>query len=188
MSRRRRFLVLGLASAFAAAGGTAWAIAQDGESTTIAPAADTLAQGETPNGNRYVISRVKPAGGDSADGVCFEISTPTAAAQGCSPAPDGDGRIDGEPWRPSMAVLGSDRFFTTIAPEGVTAMEVRVEGTAAAIPARTVDAGQAGKLLVAVLGGRVVSSRDPESSRNYEVRLVAENDDTMHRAEMSDSG
>ena len=188
MARRRRFLLLGLAAAFAAAGGTAWAIAQDGGSATLAPTSGTLSQGATPSGAHYVISRVEPASGDSADAVCFEISTPAAAAQGCSPAPDRDGRVDGQPWRPSMAVLGSDRFFTTLAPEGVTAMDVRPEGAAAAVPSRSVDAGPAGRLLVVVVGGRVVSSRDPESSRNYDVRLLAADGETVHRAEMSDSG
>jgi hypothetical protein len=192
MSRRRRFVSLGLAAAFAVAGGTAWAVAQAGdfESGQLSRPTGMLAQGVAPSGEGYELSRIDPAdrGMDAADAVCTQIRTPAAAAQGCDPVPDADGRIHGHTWRPSLSILGSDRFFTAIAPKGVTAMAVQVEGQAKAATSRSIDAGPAGTLLIVAVGGRVVTSRDPASSLDYVVRLLDANGETVNEVAMSDSG
>lgn len=191
MAAKRRFLGLGLAAAFAVAGGTAWAVAQDDDPgpagfapTTGAP----LAQGDAPSGVGYEVSRVDPAdlGVDPTEAFCIEIRTPVAASQGCRLVSDADGRIAGQPWRPGMSLLGSDRFFSTLAPAGVTAMEVSIEGETGARRSQALDAGPHGKLLLAIVGGPPVTSRDPASSRDYEVRLLGANGETVQQATMRD--
>ena len=178
-------------SAIAAAGGTAWAVTQtDNASDVPAPTAGIVAQGTAPSGAPYTISRIdaQQVGKDPSDAFCFEIATTAASGQGCDPVPDEAGLINGQPQRPSFALLGSDRFFTAIAPRGVEAMEVRVVGQANAATSRSLDAGSAGRLLLAVVGGRMTGSRDPSASRDYEVRLLDANGRSLRAIAMSDPG
>jgi hypothetical protein len=188
---RRRVIPVSLVAAFAAAGGTAWAVAQDGDPGPARPSPTTgvLARGAAPDGAMYEVSRIDPAarGEDPLDTFCAEIRSPVAAAQGCDPVPDADGRIHGQAWRPSLALLGGTRFFTAIAPKGVSSMEVRVVGKPAGSTSRSVDAGSAGTLLIVVLSGPVVTSRDPASSREYDVRLLDADGRAVQQVTMSDS-
>jgi len=196
MTSHRRILSLGLAAAFAVAGGTAWAVAQTDDSgpdrptTMPVPTDGRVAEGALPSGGEYTISRVDPArfNADPTRWFCTEIVTRASGTQGCDPVPDEDGRLDGEPLRPSYALLGTDRFFSIIAPQGVTSMEVRIQGQAKATSARAIDAGPVGELLVAVVAGPMVTSRDPATSRDYEVRLLGPNAETVHQIAMSDPG
>ena len=191
MAGRRLVFSLGLAVAFAAAAGTALAVTQGGESQSAQLSRPTgiLAQGEGRNGDPYELSRIDPAerGADPEVAFCTQIRTPAAAAQACAPVPDADGRIGGRPWRPSLAVLGTSRFFTAIAPDEVTAMEVQIEGEAGAATSRSIDAGPAGKLLMVTMGGPVISSRNPASARDYTVRLLDASGQTVDEATMSES-
>lgn len=187
----RRLLVFAMVAAVAAAGGTAWAVSQaDNTSDLPAPTAGIVAQGTAPSGATYTISRIdaQQLGEDPSDAFCFEIATPAASAQGCAPAPDEAGLINGEPQRPSFALLGSDRFFAAIAPIGVESMEVGVVGQAKAATSRSLDAGSAGTLLVATVGGRMTGSRDPSASRDYEVRLLDANGRSVRTLAASDPG
>jgi hypothetical protein len=187
----RRLLVFGLVAAMAAAGGTAWAVSQaDNAPDLPAPTAGIVAQGTAPSGATYTISRIdaQQVGEDPSNAFCFEIATPAASAQGCAPVPDEAGLINGQPQRPSFALLGSDRFFAAIAPRGVEAMEVGVVGQAKAATSRSLDAGSAGTLLVATVGGRKTGSRDPSASRDYEVRLLDANGRSVRAVAVSDPG
>lgn len=188
----RRLLVFGLVAALAAAGGTAaWAVSQaDNAPDLPAPTAGIVAQGTAPSGATYTISRIdaQQVGEDPSKAFCFEISTPAASAQGCAPVPDEAGLINGQPQRPSFALLGSDRFFAAIAPRGVEAMDVRVVGQANAATSRSLDAGPAGTLLLATVGGRKTGSRDPSASRDYEVRLLDAKGRSVRAVAMSDPG
>jgi len=187
----RRLLVFGLVAAMAAAGGTAWAVSQaDNAPGLPAPTAGIVAQGTAPSGATYTISRIdaQQVGGDPSNAFCFEIATPAASAQGCAQVPDEAGLIYGQPQRPLFALLGSDRFFAAIAPRGVEAMEVGVVGEAKAATSRSLDAGSAGTLLVATVGGRMTGSRDPSASRDYEVRLLDANGRSVRAVAMSDPG
>ena len=187
----RRLLVFGLVAAMAAAGGTAWAVTQaDNAPGLPAPTAGIVAQGTAPSGATYTISGIDPqqVGKDPSDAFCFEIATPAASGQGCDPAPDEAGLINGQPQRPSFALLGSDRFFTAIAPRGVEAMDVRVVGQGNAGTSQSFDAGPAGTLLVAIVGGRMTGSRDPSASRDYEVRLLDADGRSVRAIAMSDPG
>lgn len=191
MAGRRRLLGFGLVAALAAAGGTAWAVTQANDSRDLpAPTAGIVTQGTAPSGASYTISRIdgQDLGQEPTEAVCFEIATPAASAQGCAPVPDGSGLIDGQPQRPLFAVLGADRFFAAVAPKGVEAMQVRIAGEAKAAVSRSLDAGPAGTLLLVTVGGRTVSSRDPSSSRDYEVRLLDANGATVRTVAISDSG
>jgi hypothetical protein len=188
---RRRLLGFGLVAAGAAAGGTAWAVTHaDNASDLPAPTAGIVAQGTAPSGAPYTISRIdaQQLGEDPSNAFCFEIATPAARGQGCDPVPDEAGRISGQPQRPSFALLGSDRFFTAIAPRGVEAMEVRVVGQANAARSRSLDAGSAGTLLLATVGGRKTGSRDPSASRDYELRLLDASGRSVRAVAMSDPG
>jgi hypothetical protein len=191
MAGRRRLLVFGLVAALAAAGGTAWAVTQANDPPDLpAPTAGIVTQGTAPSGASYTISRIdaQDLGEDPSKTFCIEIVTPAASAQGCAPVPDGSGLIDGQPQRPLFAQLGADRFFAAVAPRGVEAMQVRIVGEAKAAASRSLDAGSAGTLLLVTVGGRIVSSRDPSSSRDYEVRLLDANGGTVRTVAMSDSG
>src|SRR5918994_3751447 len=182
MAGRRRLLVFGLVAAVAAAGGTAWAVTQaDNAPGLPAPTAGIVAQGTAPSGATYTISRIdaQRVGEDPSNAFCFEIATAAASAQACAPVPDEAGLINGQPQRPSFALLGSDRFFAAVAPRGVAAMEVRVVGQANAATSRSLDAGSAGTLLLATVGGRKTGSRDPAASRDYELRLLDANGRTV---------
>jgi hypothetical protein len=186
---RRRLLVFGLVAALAAAGGTAWAVTQADSPDLPAPTAGIVAQGTAPSGASYTISQIdaQDLGEDPSKAFCFEIVTPAASSQGCAPVPDGSGLIDGQPQRPSFALLGADRFFAAVAPRvGVKAMQVRIDGEAKAAASRSLDAGSAGTLLLVTVGGRTVDSRDPSSSRDYEVRLLDANGGTVRKVAMSD--
>jgi hypothetical protein len=187
----RRFLVFGLVAAVAAAGGTAWAVTQaDNAPGLPAPTAGIVAQGTAPSGAPYTISRIDPqqVGKDPSDAFCFEISTPGPRAQACAPVPDEAGLINGQPQRPSFALLGSDRFFVAVAPRGVDAMKVGVVGQGNAGTSQSLDAGAAGRLLVAIVGGRMTGSRDPSASRDYEVRLLDANGRSVRAVAVSDPG
>jgi hypothetical protein len=191
MAGRRRLLVFGLVAALAAAGGTAWAVTQANDSRDLpAPTAGIVTQGTAPSGASYTLSRIdaQDLGQEPTEAVCFEIATPAASSHGCAPVPDGSGLIDGQPQRPSFALLGADRFFAAVAPKGVKAMQVRIAGEAKAAVSRSLDAGPAGTLLLVTVGGRTVSSRDPSSSRDYEVRLLDANGGTVRTVAMSDPG
>lgn len=197
MTGRSRILSVGLVAAFAAAGGTAWAVTQaddpgpDRPTKAPVPTSGKVAEGTAPSGGSYTVSRVDPAEfkADRTQWFCTEIVTPASGTQGCHPVPDKGGRIDGQPVRPSYALLGTDRFFSIIAPEGVTAMEVRIKGQSKATAARSIDAGPAaGKLLVAVVGGPMVTSRDPATSRDYELRLLGPHGETVQEIAVSDPG
>jgi hypothetical protein len=175
----------------AAAGGTAWAVSQaDNDSDLPAPTAGIVAQGTAPSGASYTISRIDPqqVGEDPSDAFCFEIATPGPRAQGCDPVPDEAGLINGEPQRPSFGLLGSDRFFTAVAPRGVEAMKVAIVGQGDAGTSRSFDAGPAGRLLVAIVGGRMTGSRDPSASRDYEVRLLDAKGRSVRTIAVSDPG
>ncbi len=187
----RRLLVFGLVAAMAAAGGTAWAVSQaDNAPDLPAPTAGIVAQGTAPSGATYTISRIdaQQVGEDPSKAFCFEIATPAASAQGCAPVPDEAGLINGQPQRPSFALLGSDRFLAAIAPRGVEAMEVGVVGQAKAATSRSLDAGSAGTLLLATVGGRKTGSRDPSASRDYEVRPLDAKGRSVRAVAMSDPG
>ena len=185
----RRLLVFGLVAAMAAVGGTAWAVTQADDTPDLpAPTAGIVAQGTAPSGASYTISRIdaQQVGEDPSNAFCFEIATPAASAQGCAPVPDEAGLINGQPQRPSFALLGSDRFFAAVAPRGMEAMEVRVVGQADAATSRSLDAGSAGTLLLAIVGGRTTGSRDPSASRDYTVRLLDAKGRSVHAVAMSD--
>jgi hypothetical protein len=191
MTGRRRLLVAGLVAGSAVVGGTACGDTQsddrpDGPATT----AGQVAQGTAPSGAIYTISRVSAPelGQDQSEAFCFEIATPTASARGCAPVPDEKGLIDGQAQRPLFAVLGPDRFFAAVAAKEVTAMEVGVDGEARTAASRSLDAGAAGTLLFVTVGGQIVSSRDPSSSRDYEVRFLDADGGTVRKIAMSDSG
>jgi hypothetical protein len=188
----RRLLVFGLVAALAAVGGTAaWAVTQaDNARGLPGPTAGIVTQGTAPSGAPYTISRIDPqqVGKDPSDAFCFEISTPGPGAQACAPVPDEAGLINGQPQRPSFALLGSDRFFVAVAPRGVDAMKVGVVGQGDAGTSRAFDARPAGRLLVAIVGGRMTGSRDPSASRDYEVRLLDANGRTVRAIAVSDPG
>jgi hypothetical protein len=188
MAGRRRFFSLGLIAALAAVGGTAWAVTQSGDPNPVKRTSGVLAQGLTAGGDGYTISRIDAGAFGMAPtrAFCTQISTSAAGAQGCHLVPDKDGRVAGQELRIAPTLLGGTRFFTTLAPEGVTAMEVRVKGEAKAAASRSLDAGSAGTLLVAVVEGPIVSSRDPASSRDYEVRLLGADGETVHEVAASD--
>jgi hypothetical protein len=192
MTGRRRFLAAGLAAAFGAVAGTAWAVVQDADDADpsgVVPPSVELVHGRAPSGASYTVSRIDASAlGESGTGTfCTQITTPAGGAQGCDPVPDADGRINGQPWRPSFAQLGTDRFFTAVAPKGVTSMEIRVKGSAEATRSQSIDAGAAGMLLLVVVEGRQVTSSDPASSRDYEVHLLDANADKVHEMTMRDS-
>ncbi len=67
-------------------------------------------------------------------------------------------------------------------------MEVGVVGQANAARSRSLDAGSAGRLLLAIVGGRQTGSRDPSASRDYEVRLLDANGRRVSAVAMSDPG
>ena len=172
-------------------GTAAWAVTQaDNASDLPAPTAGIVAQGTAPSGATYTISQIdaQQVGEDPSKAFCFEMSTPAASAQGCAPVPDEAGLINGQPQRPLFALLGSDRFFAAIAPRGVEAMDVRVVGQANAATSRSLDAGSAGTLLLATVGGRKTGSRDPSASRDYEVRLLDAKGRSVRAVAMSDFG
>jgi hypothetical protein len=191
MTGRRRLLVAGLVAGSAVVGGTACGDPQgddrpDGPATT----AGQVAEGTAPSGAVYTISRVSgpELGQDESEAFCFEIATPAASSRGCAPVPDENGLIDGQAQRPSFAVLGADRFFAAVAAARVTAMEVGVDGEATTGASRSLDAGSAGTLLLVTVGGQTISSRDPSSSRDYEVRFLDADGGTVRKIAVSDPG
>jgi hypothetical protein len=191
MRRRKYILSLGAAGVLAIAGGTAWAITEtsdpgpDRPTAALVPTSGTVAEGRAPSGASYTISRIDAAQfkADPMRWFCAEIVTETSSTRGCDPAPDA-----GLPLRPSYGLLGTDRFFSIIAPPHVTAMEVQIRGEATTTAARSIDADPVGTLLVAVVGGPQVTSRDPSSSRDYVVRLLSSNGDTVSELAVSDPG
>jgi hypothetical protein len=197
MTGRKPSLAISLAALFVVAGGSAWALGHDGDPPPgVAPKPTTgeLARGTTPSGQSYTLSRIDPVEfGDPyfakhpTEWFCTTLTTSAGpATQGCSPIPDQEGRFEGKPLEPSYSLLATDRFFTIVAPKDVDAMEVTVDGEAEAIRSRSIDAGSAGKLLIAAVGGPVVGSRDPSSSRDYGVRLLRADGETVSEFVMSD--
>gem|GEM_PF-3948641 len=87
-----------------------------------------------------------------------------------------------------MSLLGADRFLLAVAPPGVKTMEVGIVGEAKTTSSRSLDVGAAGKLLVVMVGGPPVTSRDPASSRDYNVRLLDADGKTVQEATKSDPG
>jgi hypothetical protein len=67
-------------------------------------------------------------------------------------------------------------------------MEVEVVGQGNAGTSQSLDAGPAGRLLVAIVGGRITGSRDPSASRDYEVRLLDANGRSVRAVAVSDPG
>ena len=146
-----------------------------------------MATGTAPSGLAYELSHIDASdvGADPAESFCTQDRTSAAAARGCE-------YVGARPVRPSFSLLGTDRFFSIIAPEGVAAMEVRVEGQVEgqteAARSRSFDAGAAGRLLFVMVGGPMVTSRDPASSQEYEVRLLDADGNTVHELAAGDSG
>jgi hypothetical protein len=197
MVGRTRFLVLALVALFAVAGGSAWAITQEDESPSpVVPTPTTgeLARGATASGGSYTLSGIDPVEfGDPyfaehpTEWFCSSLRTSSGpGTQGCSPVPDAEGRFNGKPLEPSYSLLGTDRFFTMVAPEGVVAMDVAVKGEAKRTSSRSIDAGAAGRLLIVTVGGPTVTSRDPSSSRDYEVRLLGQNGEVIRELALGD--
>ena len=179
------------------AGGSAWAIAQNGDPASLTvprPTTGELARGTAPSGGTYTVSGIDPSDfGDPyfaqhpSEWFCTDLTTSSGVGtQGCSPVPDAEGRFDGKPLKPSYSLLGTDRFFSIIAPKGVTAMEVTIRGETKPASSRSIDAGSAGRLLVVAVGGPTVTSRDRSSSRDYDVELLDPNRETVHAFVMSD--
>jgi hypothetical protein len=194
---RARFLALALSALLVAAAGSAWAITRDSGSLPITvPKLTTgeLARGTTPSGGSWKLSGIDPVEfGDPyfaahpTEWFCTALTTSAGpGTQGCSPIPDADGRFEGKPVRPSYSLLGTDRFFTIVAPRGVVAMDVRVAGEHTATRSRSIPAGAAGQLLLVAVGGPTVTSRDPASSREYAVRLLGPGGETVSEFAMSD--
>jgi hypothetical protein len=67
-------------------------------------------------------------------------------------------------------------------------MKVGVVGQGDAGTSRSIDAGPAGRVLLAIVGGRTTGSRDPSASRDYEVRLLDANGRTVRAIAVSDPG
>jgi hypothetical protein len=194
---RKRLLPFVLAALFVVAGGSAWAIAQDDDSAPLAvprPTTGELAHGTTPSGGSYSLSGIDPLEfGDAyfaqhpSEWFCTELATSSGpGTQGCSPIPDAEGHFDGKPLRPSYSLLGSDRFFSIVAPKGVTAMAVTTRGETKPTLSRSIDAGSAGRLLVVAVGGPTVTSRDRSSSRDYDVELLGPDGEVVRELAMSD--
>jgi hypothetical protein len=122
-----------------------------------------------------------------AEWFCSQLGTSSGTGtQGCSPIPDAEGRFDGKLLTPSYSLLGTDRFFSVIAPKGVTAMAVTIRGETKPALSRSIDAGSAGRLLVVTVGGPTVTSRDRSSSRDYDVELLGPNGEALRELTMSD--
>ena len=123
---------------------------------------------------------------DPKEMFCTEIKTPVSRTQGCELIPDQFGDATAQPVRPSMALLGTDRFMTALAPTGAEAMEVGVEGQAKPTASQSFDVGAAGKLLLVVVSGPPVTSRDPSTSRDYKVRFLGEHGETIQETTKKD--
>lgn len=193
MSIRPSAVLLGLVAAVAVAGGTTWAIAQDDASPQWpVPTTKVLATGTAPSDNSYEVAHIDPesAGADPAKAFCYQIRVADSdgrqvgRTQGCDLTAKA---LDGQELRPSYTLLGSDRFFTILAPEGVTAMEVRIKGDTEAAKSRTIDTGTVGKLLMVTVGGPIISSRNAASFQDYDVRLLGPDGETVDEIPMGES-
>lgn len=98
---------------------------------------------------------------------CYEIATKAAKAQGCTPIPDANGEFEGKPVKAGLALLGTDRFVTILAPDGVKTMHVSTDGGNTE-KARSVDVAGVGRLLVAAVGGPPVTSEAPDAERSVQ--------------------
>ena len=193
MPGRQGVLWLALAAAVVVSGGTTWAIGQDeGTSPWPAPPTGVLATGTAPSKSSYEIAAIDPktVDVDPSEAFCFQIRTEDGGeqvgrSQGCAPTVEA---IGGQEMRPSYTLLGADRFFTMLAPEGVTSMEVEVKNAAGTALARSqaLDAGELGKLLVVITGGPRVTSRDPSTFQDYEIRLLDGSGKTVDAIPMGD--
>ena len=193
MTKARRVAISGLVVATGALGGSCGGNALSDAPPPDAPrqAVGVVEQGIAPSGVTYTVTAIDPEGfgQKSGEAFCFEIATTNAKARSCAPAPDEDGLINGQPPRPSFALLGPDRFFAAIAPKAVRTMRIKPDGEVGeAATSRSIDAGVVGTLMFAVVGGRPVSSRDPSSSRDYQVELIDDQDRVVRTVVVSDPG
>jgi hypothetical protein len=180
-------IALVLAALFVAAGGSLPPVVPK-------PTTEELARGTAPSGASWTLAGIDPGEfGDAyfaehpTEWVCTALTTSAGpGTQGCSPVPDAEGRFEGKPLKPSYSLLATDRFFTIVAPKGVAAMEVSVKGESTGTRSRSIDAGAAGKLLLVAVGGPTVTSRDPASSRDYDVRLLGSKGEAVSQFAMSD--
>jgi hypothetical protein len=193
MTKARAVAISGLVVATGALGGACGGKALSDAPPPDAPrqAVGVVKQGIAPSGVTYTVTAIDPEsrGQKSGEAFCFEIATTNAKARICAPAPDEDGLINGQPPRPSFALLGPDRFFAAIPPKGVRTMRIKPDGEAeGAATSRSIDAGLVGTLMFAVVGGRPVSSRDPSSSRDYQVELIDDQNKIVRTVVVSDPG
>jgi|SRR5215208_2454167 len=192
MTKARAVAMSGLVAATGALGGACGGNALSDAPPPDAPrqAVGVVEQGIAPSGVTYTVTAIDPEslGQKSGEAFCFEIATTNAKARSCAPAPDEDGLINGQPPRPSFALLGPDRFFAGIAPKGVRTMRIKPDGEGAAATSRSIDAGVVGTLMFTVVGGRPVSSRDPSSSRDYQVELIDDQNRIVRTVVVSDPG
>lgn len=193
MSIKSTAAVLGLVAAIAVAASATWAIAQDNAKPSWpVPTSDVLAKGLTPSQHTYEITKIEAdsVGADPSDAFCFQIRTMDGDAQvgrtqGCNLAAHA---LDGREMRPSYTVLATDRFITLLAPAGVETMEVSIKGDPrVAVTSEGIPTGETGKLLVVMVGGPMVTSRDPKSFQEYEVRLLDAKGNVVHTMETGDS-
>jgi hypothetical protein len=124
-----------------------------------------VAEGAAPSGNPYTISKVDLNNGSTM--FCYEIATKVAKGQGCTPIPDAKGEFDGKPVKPGFTLLGTDRFVTILAADGVKTMQVSTVGGHTET-ARSIDVAGVGRLLVAAIGGPPVSSETPDAERTVQ--------------------
>lgn len=124
--------------------------------------------GVAPSGVPFSVARIDADQGSTL--LCYEIATRVAKAQGCQPIPDKKGQFQGEPVRPGKALLGTDRFVSIIAADGVDTMRVVTPGdNASAVEARSIDVDGVGRLLVAPIGGPPVTSEAPDPARTVQL-------------------
>ena len=163
MAKSRIALIVAAIAAFLGVAGVAFALVGDDDRSVPevpAPALGVVAQGTAPSGP-YTISKVDLDGGSTM--FCYEIATKAAKAQGCTPIPDAKGQFEGKPVKPGQAVLGTDRFVSILAPDGVETMRVTTGDDTVA--ARSIDIDGVGRLLVATTGGAPVTSDAPDPDR-----------------------
>ncbi len=164
MAKSRIALIVAAIAAFLGVAGVAFALAGDDDRSVPevpAPTLGVVAQGTAPSGSPYTISKVDLDGGSTM--FCYEIATKAAKAQGCTPIPDARGQFEGKPVKPGQAVLGTDRFVSVLAPDGVEKMRVTTGDDTVA--ARSIAIDGVGRLLVATTGGPLVTSDAPDPDR-----------------------
>src|SRR5215218_8027335 len=129
MKKSRITLVVAAIAAFLGIAGVAFALVGNDDKPVPelpAPALGVVAEGTAPSGNPYTISKVDLNGGSTM--FCYEIATKAAKGQGCTPIPDANGEFEGKPVKPGFTLLGTDRFVTILAPDGVKTVQVSTAG------------------------------------------------------------